>query len=326
MRTAFPASLVCAAMTPAHAGLLTYQGVTFNSSWAGNVLTLEIDAAGRKDAWAGATGLAALELDGIGSYTSVSVAGMPNGAAGWTTSGSELNAQGCSGRTNGQAGSRLCFYGQQIALADDMVFSFTFNGNAVRPVEPHLKVAFVDSKGKNVGGLLSQTLPASPGTGSQSGNGGSSNGGFGTPTTPGTGAGSGGSGNGGFGSGGSANGGSGNGGSGNGGSGSGGSGSGGSGSGGSGSGGSGSGGSGSGGSGTPATPGTGSGSGGTVIDAPNTEIPPLADQAHDEPTGPTAGSDTGTQNGTEVPEPQSIALLLAGLGLMGASKRRKPRA
>jgi len=265
LRSALPASLVCAAMTPAHAGLLTYQGVTFNSTWAGNVLTLEIDAAGRKDAWAGATGLAALELDGIGSYTSVSVAGAPNGAGGWTTSSSELNAQGCSGRTNGQAGSRMCFYGQQIALADDMVFSFTFNGNAVRPVDPHLKVAFVDSKGKKVGSLLARTLPASPGTGNQSGNGGSGSGG----------SGSGGSGNGGFG--------------------------------------------------TPTTPGTGSGSGGTVIDAPNTEIPPIGDHAHEEPTGPGAGSGTGTETGTEVPEPQSIALVLAGLGLMGAGKGRKRR-
>jgi len=155
------AGLVGAAMAPAHAGLLTYQGVTFNSSWAGNVFTLEIDAASRKDAWARATGLAALELDGIGNYTSVSVSGAPGGASGWTTSGAALNANGCSGGAKGQAGSRLCFSGQQIALADDMVFSFTFNGSAVRPVDPRLKVEFVDSTGKKVGGLLSQTLTAS---------------------------------------------------------------------------------------------------------------------------------------------------------------------
>jgi hypothetical protein len=180
------ASLACAAMAPAHAGLLTYQGVTFESSWLGEVLTLQIDAAGHKDGWAGATGLAALELDGIGNYTSMSVSAAPRGAMGWTASSSELNAQGCSGRTNGQAGSRLCFFGQQIALADDMVFSFAFNGNAVRTVDPHVKVIFVDSKGKKAGNLLSQNLPASQGTGTQSGGGGS-----GMPTTPGTGSGSG---------------------------------------------------------------------------------------------------------------------------------------
>jgi hypothetical protein len=42
-----------------------------------------------------------------------------------------------------------------------MVFSFTFNGSAVRPVDPRLKVEFVDSTGKKVGGPLSQTLAAS---------------------------------------------------------------------------------------------------------------------------------------------------------------------
>jgi hypothetical protein len=227
LRNALPAALVCAAMAPAHAGLLTYQGVTFNSTWAGKVLTLEIDAAGRRDAWAGASGLAALELDGIGSYTSVSVSGAPAGAGGWTTSSSELNAKGCSGRTNGQAGSRLCFYGRQVALADDMVFSFTFNGNAVRPVDPHVKVAFVDSKGRKVGSLLSQTLPASPRSG--------------------------------------------------------------------------------------------------IVDAGAPEIPPLPDQAHGEPNKPSTGGESGGGSAVAIPEPHSIALLLAGLGLIGASAGRRRR-
>lgn len=180
------AGLAGVAMAPAHAGLLSYQGVTFNASWAGNVLTLEIDAAGRKDGWASATGLAALEVSGIGNFTSMNVSARPGGASGWASSGAELNAKGCSEASNGQAGSRLCFYGQQIALADDMLFSFTFDGNAVRPVDPYVKVQFVDSKGKKVGDLLSRALPASPGTGTQSGDGGS-----GTPATPGSGPGSG---------------------------------------------------------------------------------------------------------------------------------------
>ena len=37
--------LAAGAVLPASAGSLTYQGVTFTSSWTGNVLTLEIDAA-----------------------------------------------------------------------------------------------------------------------------------------------------------------------------------------------------------------------------------------------------------------------------------------
>jgi hypothetical protein len=56
----------------------------------------------------------------------------------------------------------MCFYGQQIALADDMVFKFTFAGASVATNEPHVKVEFVDTRGNKVGSLLSQVLPASP--------------------------------------------------------------------------------------------------------------------------------------------------------------------
>jgi len=156
--------LGAASITSAQAGLLTYQGVTFTSAWSGNVLTLEIDAAGRSGDWTRATGLAALGFNGIGNYTGVSVSTAPGGTSAWKTSSSELNASGCSGGTNGQAGSRLCFSGQQIALADNMVFSFTFSGSDIQAVDPHVKVEFVSSKGKKVGSLLSQTLPASPKT------------------------------------------------------------------------------------------------------------------------------------------------------------------
>jgi hypothetical protein len=269
--TMLAALLGAGSIATAHAGLLSYQGVTFSSSWSGQVLTLEIDAARHTGDWARARGLAALELDGIGDYTSVSVSSAPGGAASWTTSSSELNAQGCSGSTNGQAGSRLCFYGQQIDLSDNMVFSFTFSGKAVSTVDPHVKVEFVSAKGKKVGSLLSQTLPASPAPST-------------TPVTP-----------------------------------------------------------------VapvapttplaPAAPGTGTGTNSNAAASTNSSavefpVQEILQTAALPPIMPLAGAGTTaplqiageTANQTDLPEPRSIALLLAGLGLMGLTARRKPRA
>ncbi len=161
--TALAALLGAMTMT-AHAGVLTVDGVTFTSSWSDNVLTLEIDAAQRSGGWSGATGLAALAIKGVGTYNSVSVSSAPGGTNDWNLSMSELKASGCSGTSNGAAGSRMCFYGQQIALADDMVFKFTYTGASVATNEPHVKVEFVDARGNKVGSLLSQVLPASTAT------------------------------------------------------------------------------------------------------------------------------------------------------------------
>jgi hypothetical protein len=149
-------------LAAAHAGVLTTDGVTFTSGWSGNVLTLEIDATGRSNGWAGATGLAALAIKGVGTYGSARVGSAPGGTGAWTMSTAELNASGCAGTGNGAAGTRMCFYGPQIKLTDDMVFKFTFTGADVTPTEPHVKVEFVDARGNKVGSLLSQTLPASP--------------------------------------------------------------------------------------------------------------------------------------------------------------------
>jgi hypothetical protein len=165
----FSAVLGSAFLMPAQAGVLTYQGVTFTSTWSDNVLTLEIDAAGRTGDWSTATGLAALGIKGIGTYTSVSVTATPKGATSWTTSGAEMNASGCAGANRGAAGSRLCVSGQQIALADNMVFTFTFTGAKVTTADPHIKVEFVDAKGTKTGSLLSQTLLPSTSTSTNAG-------------------------------------------------------------------------------------------------------------------------------------------------------------
>jgi hypothetical protein len=251
-------------ISSAQAGLLSYQGVSFSSTWSGHVLTLEIDAASHTGDWAKAKGLAALELDGIGDYTSVSVSAAPSGASTWTTSSAELKAKGCSGDANGQAGSRLCFFGQQIALGDNMVFSFSFSGNAVKTVDPHVKVEFVNAKGGKVGSLLSQTLPASPSTARSSGATGT---GTPPPSAPAAVI--------------------------------------------------------------PAIPVTPDSA---IVDAPVKEIPPAADLPTSIPlqtqTEAPAQSQAGAGSASPaaaVPEPQSIALLLGGLGAIGLALRRKRR-
>ena len=160
LRMSSLAALLGTTMMTAQAGVLTSDGVTFTSSWSGNVLTLEIDAANRSGGWSGATGLAALAIKGVGTYTSVSVSSSLNGTTGWTVSKAELNASGCAGAGKASTGNRLCFSGQQIALGDDMVFKFTFSGAGVTATEPHVKVEFVNAQGNKVGSLLSQTLPA----------------------------------------------------------------------------------------------------------------------------------------------------------------------
>lgn len=146
-------------LASAQAGTLEYQGVTFNSSWSGNVLTLAIDAAHPTGNWADATSLGALQLKDIGSFDNVTLSSAPEGAMNWTLSSNELNAKGCTG--GGHAGMGLCYSGAHIALTDDMVFQFTFNGGKQDLASPKLKVNFFGADGdKKVGSLLSDKIPA----------------------------------------------------------------------------------------------------------------------------------------------------------------------
>jgi hypothetical protein len=160
-KTLFTSLLALGATASAQAGTLTYQGVTFTSSWTDNVLTLEIDAAHRTGDWATATTLGALQLKDIGNFDSVTLSAAPGGAANWTLSSSELNANGCGGGAH--VGASLCFAGDHIALSDDMVFKFTFNGGATDFSSPHLKVnMFNGDGGRKVGSLLSRNIPLQP--------------------------------------------------------------------------------------------------------------------------------------------------------------------
>jgi hypothetical protein len=145
----------------ASAGTLTFQGVTFTSSFTDNVLTLEIDAANRSGDWAGATTIGALQLKDIGSFSNVALTAAPGGATNWTLSSQELNANGCAGGAH--VGTSLCYSGQHVALTDDMVFQFTFAGGTPSLQSPHVKVNFFgDSGDRKVGSLLSQNISPVP--------------------------------------------------------------------------------------------------------------------------------------------------------------------
>ncbi|GAB3466383.1 hypothetical protein GCM10027321_32490 [Massilia terrae] len=103
-----------AAPASAGAGTLDYQGVTFTTSWTGNVLTLQVDAAHPTGDWAGATTLDALQLKDVGSFDSVSLGAAPGDAANWTLPANELNANGCS--VGAHPGMGACFSGAHVAL------------------------------------------------------------------------------------------------------------------------------------------------------------------------------------------------------------------
>lgn len=149
------------ASVSANAGTLSYQGVTFTTSWTDNVLTLEIDAAHPTGDWASATTLGALQLKDVGRFDSVSLAAAPGDAINWTLSSDELNANGCTGGAHPGIGA--CFSGTHVALTDDMVFKFNFTGSGTDFTSPQLKVNFFDGAGGDkVGSLLSMNIPAAP--------------------------------------------------------------------------------------------------------------------------------------------------------------------
>jgi len=149
----------CAAS--ASAGTLTYQGVTFTSTWSGDVLTLEIDAAHPTGDWAGATTIGALQLKDVGTFSGVRLTAAPGVAGDWALSANELNANGCGGGAHPGAG--LCYSGAHVALTDDMVFQFTFDGAAQHLDAPSVKVNFFAGDGdRKVGSLLSQTISPVP--------------------------------------------------------------------------------------------------------------------------------------------------------------------
>ncbi|MCC2973547.1 PEP-CTERM sorting domain-containing protein [Massilia sp. IC2-476] len=153
-------ALTAGVIASSQAGTLTYQGVTFTSTWSGNLLTLEIDAAKRSGDWLDATSIGALQLKDLGSFSDVTLVSAPGAATDWTLSSNELNANGCSGGAH--AGRSLCFSGERVLLSDDMVFQFSFSGGAPALDAPHLKVNFFGEGERKVGSLLSQAIAPVP--------------------------------------------------------------------------------------------------------------------------------------------------------------------
>lgn len=75
--TLLAALLGAGSLASAQAGTLEFQGVDVTSTWSGNVLTLDIDAAHPTGSWAGAASLGALQFKDLGSFDSVSLAAAP---------------------------------------------------------------------------------------------------------------------------------------------------------------------------------------------------------------------------------------------------------
>ncbi|MBQ5947458.1 PEP-CTERM sorting domain-containing protein [Massilia sp. ST3] len=192
-RTALSLFLASLAGSACASVITTDEGVTFTSSYSGNVLKIEIDAGKRTGGWADALVIDALAIKGLGPVSGVSLS-TPSGIQ-WTMSGTELNASGCRSaqgasrpsNSNGRGArraanaaaapatyDRLCFEGEGIALEDDMVFAFTLSGDSLNLDTPHLKVRFLDARGKKEGSLLSDdfVFSADTGTGTNTGAGG----------------------------------------------------------------------------------------------------------------------------------------------------------
>lgn len=153
--------LTLAGLVPltASAGLLTFQGATFSSSWVGNTLKLQIDAdpSHLTDDWTSAIKIDSIAINDVGtisSATDISLVGP--GTFGGDIDGWGLNAGGCEDLSGGV--NHPCWTGL-ADLADSMLFSFTFDAGLANYTDtPHLKVRFLDARGKKAGSLLSMDL------------------------------------------------------------------------------------------------------------------------------------------------------------------------
>lgn len=143
----------------AAAGLLTFQGATFSSSWAGDTLNLKIDAnpSDLTGNWRNAIKIDSIAINDVGNISTaadISLAGP--GSFGGIVDGWGLNANGCQDLTGGV--NHPCWTGD-ADLTDNMWFNFTFGADLANFTDtPHLKVRFLDADDQKAGSLLSMNL------------------------------------------------------------------------------------------------------------------------------------------------------------------------
>ncbi|GAB3466348.1 hypothetical protein GCM10027321_32420 [Massilia terrae] len=151
-------ALLAAACGAASAGAITYQGVTFTATRTATQLMLKIDAGSPSGNWSTAVDIAALQIESIGTFTGVSFTSNIPGLAAWTESGAQLNNNGCGGGI--QANSTVCIDGTPVALANNMLITYTFTGTAFDLSSPKVKLNFIDATGSRIGSQFNSTITA----------------------------------------------------------------------------------------------------------------------------------------------------------------------
>lgn len=154
---ALGAALLALSCAGAQAGVLNFQGVTFTTSYSGNVLQLEIDAAHPTGNWSNAVALGGLGIKDVGTFSTVQLLQAPGTASGWSFSTREISANGCL--HGGNASKTVCYQGSLLPLADDLIFRFAFVGGVQALSSPHLKVNFFNAAGNQIGSLMSLNVP-----------------------------------------------------------------------------------------------------------------------------------------------------------------------
>lgn len=151
-------AVLAAACSAASAGVITYQGVTFTATRNATQLMLEIDAGSPSGNWSTAVDISALQIDNIGTFTGVSFTSNIPGLAAWTESGAQLNNNGCAGGI--QATKTVCIDGTPVALANNMLITYTFTGNAYDLSTPTVKLNFIDNTGSRTGSQFNTAITA----------------------------------------------------------------------------------------------------------------------------------------------------------------------